>query len=336
MNTAPYSIASLDATAHEFDLMDLGETKTVFVGGVYTIGAGLPDHAFATHPITREDYDEKFLEKLLEMDPPQRVKELLQYHLEHNINTTGDGRAFLEHFQYVILHRLIKHRAKHPATAAARDWFKHIGEHMVKKERRDRDQFLLAVYDGAMQTTPANPLEAWADVVGVGQDLGFNEVLAWRIAHALIDDHYLSFHGTTRVTMTPAGRRRAEDLHGGPSAQPNHSIINNIQTGDRANILLQHQSPGATQAVNSGDDIEEIRTVTQQLTTALPEIQRQVTLEQFSEITDDLAYIKRKLDIPTASKGLLKTAAEELVKKLVGLGVDVGKKIAAVWLGIHI
>lgn len=327
---APYSIA-LRATGHEFDLQDLGATKSVFVGGI--IGGNNPDtsHLFTTHSVTREDYDQDFREKLMEIDPPQRVRDFLQHHLQHSITNLGGASVFLDHFEYVILHWLEQYKSKSPNTAAARAWYDKTMDNIHKQHRRERDYFLSEAFRIAHEHSPSNPLQVNLNPRELGKHLGFDEDTTTRIMNDLVDEKLVeSGLGMHMLLIQPKGRRYLEQLHGDDDPRLNPpTVVNHTYNASGGSILqVANASPNATQTASVGDEIQEARTFAQQLSTALPEIEKVAPADQLAEIKDELEFLKKKLDSTTPSKSVVKTIKDELIKRVVGLPFD-----AAKWFG---
>lgn len=240
MIETPYRIAPRGTVEHEFDLFDMGDKQVNFIMGFS--GRDTPFRSVTSEvDTTAEDYDKQFREKAIKIDPPQRVRDFLDYQLQPYTEAHKDPTAFLDHFEYVILHWLEQYRTKLPNTAAARAWFNKQMDKTNKPNESDR----------ASSTT-----------------------------------------------------------------------INNI-TASNSNV--QFQSPNATQNVHIGDEVQDARTLVQQLSAVLPEIESQATTEQFNEIKEELEFLKKKLEATAPSKTLIKTVKEELVKRLIGLPFDVAK-----------
>ena len=330
---APYSIAPAGTVGHEFDLRDLGATKSVFVGGI--IGGNNPDtsHLFTTHSVTREDYDQDFREKLMDIDPPQRVRDFLQHHLQHSITNLGGASVFLEHFEYVILHWLEQYKSKSPNAAAARAWYDKTMNNIHKQHRRERDYFLSEAFRIAHEHSPSNPLQVNLNPRELGKHLGFDEDTTSRIMNDLVDEKLVeSGLGMHMLLIQPKGRRYLEQLHGDDDPRRNPPTIVNQNNASGGSILqVATGSPNATQTANVGDVIQEARTFTDQLSAALPEIQKVAPADQFTEITDELEFLKKKLDSAAPNKSVVKTIKDELIKRVIGLPFD-----AAKWFGPEI
>lgn len=334
MNEAPYSLAPAGQDEGEFDLFNLGPTKSVFVGGI--IGGSNPDmsHLFTTHTVDRKDYDEQFAEKMMKIDPPHRVHAFLDYHLQHSIEKLGGASVFLDHFKYTILHPLEQHRAKSPHVAAASDWFKKTMDNIHKQHRRERNYFLSEAYRVVYEHNPSGPLQVSLDPVEFGKSIGFDEAATTRIMHDLVDEGLVtSSLGMGMLMVTAKGRRYLEQLHGDddPRLNPPTIVQNNYNASGGSILQVANASPHATQTANVGDVIQEARTFADQLSAALPEIQKVATPDQFTEITDELEFLKKKLDSTTPPKNVIKTIKDELIKRVIGLPFD-----AAKWFGPEI
>lgn len=333
MNDAPYSIAPAGEEEGEFDLYNIGPTKSVFVGGI--IGGDRFDarDMFTTHTVDRKDYDEQFAKKLVEIDPPHRVHKFLDHHLQHSITNLGGAWVFLDHFKYTILHPLEQHRAKSPHVAAASDWFKKTMDNIHKQHLRERNYFLSEAYRAALRDAPDDPLSVTRDPIEFGAGVGFDEATTTRIMIELVDEGLVtSSIGMDMLMVTGKGRRYLEQLHGDDDPRLNPpTIINNITAGNSSTVQVANSSAHATQTANRGDEIQDARTFVQQLSTALPEIEKVAPADQFNEIKDELEFLRKKLDSTTPSKTVIKTIKDELIKRVIGLPFD-----AAKWFGPEI
>lgn len=133
-----YSIGSADATTNEFDLQDLGDRHYVHMA---TVGSykGRTQQTFGYDAdVKLEDYDKKFLKKLCNLRPPQRVRDLLEHHWAYFVGTGGDPIKFLDHFRYNVLHQLEERYSTLPNTAVARDWFNKNMDKINKRNKGDR------------------------------------------------------------------------------------------------------------------------------------------------------------------------------------------------------
>lgn len=330
MNDAPYSIAPAGEEDGEFDLYNIGPTKSVFVGGI--IGGDRFDarDLFTTHTVDRKDYDEQFAKKLVEIDPPHRVHKFLDHHLQHSITNLGGAAVFLDHFKYTILHPLEQHRAKSPHVAAASDWYTKTMDNIHKQHRRERNYFLSEAFRVAHEHSPSSPLQVSLDPVEFGKSIGFDEATTTRNMIDLVDEGLVtSSLGMGMLMVTGKGRRYLEQLHGDDDPRVNPpTIINNITAGNNSTVQVANASANATQTANRGDEIQDARTFVQQLSTALPEIEKVAPADQFTEIKDELEFLKKKLDSTAPSKSVVKTIKDELIKRVVGLPFD-----AAKWFG---
>jgi len=134
------------------------------------------------------------------------------------------------------------------------------------------------------------------------------------------------------LMVTGKGRRYLEQLHGDDDPRVNPpTIINNITAGNSSTVQVANASAHATQTANRGDEIQDARTFVQQLSTALAEIEKVAPADQFTEIKDELEFLKKKLDSTTPSKTVIKTIKDELIKRVIGLPFD-----AAKWFGPEI
>lgn len=319
MKDAPYSIATAGTTGHEFDLRDLGATKTVFVGGI--IGGNDTDysHLHATHSVTREDYDEDFREKLIDVDPPQRVRDFLQHHLQHSITNLGGATVFLDHFQYVILHWLEQYKSKSPNTAAARAWFDKTMDNIHKQHRRERDYFLSEAFRIAHEHSPSNPLQVNLNPRELGKHLGFDEDTTTRIMNDLVDEKLVeSGLGMHMLLIQPKGRRYLEQLHGDddPRLNPPTVVNNNYNASGGSILQVATNSPNATQTANVGDQLAETRAFAERVTAKLDEIQQLITAEQFVSLKADLEFLKEKLDEPKPRLPLIAQLAQGIITGL--------------------
>jgi DNA-binding MarR family transcriptional regulator len=279
---------------------------------------------FTTHDITRSDYDAKFVDKLLKIDPPQRVRQFLQHHLDHNINNLDGPMEFLDHLKYVVLHRLKKSTSAN--AVVAKDWHTQAMENIHKQHRRQRDHFLSEGFRIANENNPSGPLQVNLNPRELGKHIGYDGTTTTRIMHDLVDEGYVtSGLGMNMMLITPSGRAYLEKLHGDDQPAQAGTIINNITAGASANVQVQNNSANAIQTAQAGDMITELKSFTEQLSAGLPELQNHVDAGTFTDIQEDLEFIKRKLQAPAPSKPLLQTAKEELVKKLVGLPLDAAK-----------
>jgi len=318
-NEAPYSIAPTGTTGHEFDLYDQGPTKTVFVGGI--IGGSNPDtsHLFATHSVTREDYDVYFREKLMDIDPPQRVREFLQHHLQHSITALGGALVFLEHFEFVILHWLEQYKTKSPNTAAARAWFNKAMDNIRKQHRRERDYFLSEAFKIALEHSPSSPLQVNLNPRELGKHLGFDEAMTTRIMHDLVDEKLVeSGLGMHMLLIQPKGRRYLEQLHGedDPRVNPPTSVKNIYKVSGGSILQVANQSPNATQTANVGDQLDQARAFTDRVTAKLDEIQQLITSEQFVSLKGDLEFLKEKLNEPKPRLPLIASLVQGIITGL--------------------
>jgi len=319
MNEAPYSIALAGSTGHEFDLRDLGATKSVFVGGLVIDGRINKGDMFSTQTVTREDYDEDFREKLMEIDPPQRVRDFLQHHLQHSLTNLGGASVFLEHFEYVILHWLEQYKTKSPNTAAARAWFDKTMDNIHKQHRRERNYFLSEAYQQALKDAPEDPLSVTRDPIKFGQGIGFDEASTTRIMGELVDDVLVtSSIGMGMLMITAKGRRYLEQLHGDDDPRLNPpTIVNNSYNASGGSVLqVATGSPNATQTANVGDKLAETRAFAERVTAKLDEIQQLITAEQFVSLKADLEFLKEKLDEPKPRLPLIAQLAQGIISGL--------------------
>jgi hypothetical protein len=329
MIEAPYSIAPEGHEEGEFDLYNLGPTKSVFVGGI--IGSENFDAGgmFSTHQVDRKDYDELFAKKLLKIDPPHRVHAYLEHHLRHSIDKLGGASVFLDHFKYTILHPLEQHRAYSPHVAAASDWYNKTMDNIHKQHRRERNYFLSEAFRVAHEHSPSSPLQVSLDPVEFGKSIGFDEAATTRIMHDLVDEGLVtSSLGMGMLMVTGKGRRYLEQLHGDDDPRLNPpTIVNNTYNASGGSILqVATHSPHATQTANVGDQLAETRAFTERVTAKLDEIQQLITAEQFVSLKADLEFLKEKLDEPKPrlsliaqlQQGIMESLPSELVAFVVG------------------
>ncbi|MBS1582954.1 MAG: hypothetical protein JST66_12205 [Bacteroidetes bacterium] len=325
----PYSIVpDADQPGCELDLDDLGPNRFRGFATMFSYGNGRVEGGeVCSSDTTVQDYDEKFIEKLLDLKPPQRVRDYLQHHLDYSIRNLGGDAPFLDQFECVILHALEQHYKHVPATQVARTWFNKTMDNIHKQQRRERDHFLSEAFRVAHEHNPSNPFSVNINPRELGKHLGFDEGTTTRIMHDLVDDKLVtSGLGMHMLLFTAQSRRYLEQLHGEDDPQANPPAIN-IHASHRATVLVQSNSPNSAQSMGSQDVLTEVRSFTEQLMAQLVRLETMVSAEQTADIKADLEYIKRKLDAPEPSKSLLQTAKNELVKKLVGLPIDVAKSL---------
>lgn len=329
MNTIPYSVVpDVGKLGCELDLDDLGPSQFRGFASIFSYGDGRVEGGeVCTSHTTVQDYDETFIKKLLELKPPQRVRDYLQHHLEHSIQNLGGPSPFLDQFECVVLHNLEQHYKHVPATLVSRTWLDKTMVNIHKQQRRERNFFLSEAYKSAREYSPSSPLSVSINPRELGKSLGFDEGTTTRIMHDLVDDGYVtSSLGMFMLLVTANGRRYLEQLHGEDDPQANPPAIN-IHASHSATVLVQSNSPNAAQSIGSLDVLAVVRNFTELLTVKLAMLETEVSSECAADIKADLDYIKRKLNEPEPSKSLLQTLKEELVKKLVCLPIDVVKSL---------
>jgi len=327
MIETPYRVAPKGTNEHEFDLLDMGPTQTNFIMGIG--GGGRPFKSITSTVNTKaEDYDKQFREKLRKVDPPQRVRAFLNHHLEHYQQPHGDPAPFLDHLKYVVLHPLEAVRAKSPQVAAAFDWFNKIMDSMHKQHQVTKAKFLSRAFELALEKDPAKPTRVQVTIEEMATLMDIDAATARRIRDELAQDGLVKRIGNYPMFLIePEGRRAVERMHTeGGSTLP--TIVNQYNASGGSILQVATGSPNATQTANVGDVIQEARTFIDQLSAALPEIQKVAPAEQYEEIKDELVFLKKKLDSAAPNKSVVKTIKDELVKRVVGLPFDVAK-----WFG---
>jgi hypothetical protein len=331
MIETPYRVAPKGTNEHEFDLHDMGSTQTNFIMGIG--GGGRPFKSItSTVNTTAEDYHKQFREKLRKVDPPQRVRAFLDHHLEHYQQANGNPAPFLDHLKYVVLHPLEAVRAKSPQVAAAFDWFNKIMDSMHKQHQVTKAKFLSRAFELALEKDPAKPTRVQVTLEEMATLMDIDAATARRIRDELAQDGLVNRIGNYPMFLIePEGRRAVERMHTeGGSTLP--TIVQNNYNASGGSVLqVATNSPHATQTASVGDEIQDARTFVQQLSTALPEIEKVAPADQFNEIKDELEFLRKKLDSTAPSKTVIKTINDELIKRVVGLPFD-----AAKWFGPEI
>lgn len=319
----PYSVTSRGDQGHEFDLQDLGENHTRFIMSING------NRITSTAKTTSEDYDKQFDDKLRKVEPPQRTHAFLDHHFEHYKQLYGDPTPFLDHLKYVVLHPLEQIRSKSPQVAAAFDWFNKIMDSMYKQHQVDKAKFLSRAFELALEKDPARPTKVQIQLDAMVALMDIDMATARGISDELTQDGLVKRFGSYPMFLIePEGRRAVERMYTEhPATLPSIAI----STGDGSPVVLQAYSPSATQTVNIGDEIQEARAFADQLSAALLEIQKVAPPDQFTEITDELEFLKKKLDSTTPPKTVIKTIKDELIKRVIGLPFD-----AAKWFGADI
>jgi hypothetical protein len=323
----PYSLAANKVAAHEFDLEDLGARMHVLVGIVGSRVMGTRKELGYDKTVTVADYDGQFRDKLLRLNPPQRVRDFLGYHLEYFVGQKGEASGFLEHFKYNVLHMLQQKFSTVPTAMVAKDWYDDAMNDMHKSNARDRRRFLAAAYAYASKAKPSTPLLEAVHHTFIMDELQFSEAKCKRLRSELVQDGLIEGLSGGRFRVLGDGRRSLE----GDKAQSGVEL--SVSGGTNVNIQLQQNSPYASQTSHVGDEIHEARAFAQQLSAALPAIEQQAPPEEFAEIKADLETLKRKLDSSTPPKPMIKVVKEELVKRLMGLPFDALKLLGGQFIG---
>lgn len=120
---------------HEFDLRPLGATYFRGFDIAFSDGNGNRSGGESIYTATTsEDYDTKFIEKILKITPVYRLPDFLDYHYSRYLNGREDGEDnFIKHMRYVIYPRLDRYQRKEYASLMM-EWI--TEKNTVLKERK--------------------------------------------------------------------------------------------------------------------------------------------------------------------------------------------------------
>lgn len=85
-------------------------------------------------PTTAKDYDEHFAHCLIEIEPPYKIPEFVDYHLNYYLSNQGEKDNFIKHIKYVVLPIIQKRKGKEVYVELLNDWIEqHITSNKLKK-----------------------------------------------------------------------------------------------------------------------------------------------------------------------------------------------------------
>lgn len=288
---------------HEYDILQLDDRLLRGCSTAFLYSDRLPNGGEPYYSeTTQQDYDEKFVEMLLEIYPVYRASDLLTYHYDNYINEQEGKMHFIKHIEYVILQKVAGY-VKGGLYQIIRDWVNQNKKIMLRKQLEEKNQFLHKAYEVANEVAPESPFSVDINPIDLGKELGFNETTTIRIMNELVADGYVRSSlgmGDLFVTMPGLKYLRALDTDSDVAPQINFSVGNN------SNVQFQQGNTGSSQSMKiSSNNKEELKRLALEIKANLEEIKKYLSPDQLTNLVAETDYLENNLNRATPNNSTL-------------------------------
>lgn len=308
-----YRLSATKEAAAPYDILDLGETRFRGFGIAFSYGNGRYEggesHSTAT---TAADYDLAFFKKMIKIDPPYKAEALLAYHFDHFVQNNGAAEVFLKHMQYVIAPMLERaaYKEHHEIT---HQWTKTKTSLMLKKQLHEKNDFLLKMYQNAVEYSPSSPLSVTTQTFAFGEHFGYDKDTTKRIVNELVAEGYLtSTLGMKQIMITMDGVAYLRELESLVTATaPIH-----VNVGNNSIVQMQHSTSHSTQHAAINFDPEKLSLLVTEIRSGLEELKKHLSLQDAEHLVAETDYLERSLSRQSTDPSLLNAVTRNIFEIL--------------------
>jgi hypothetical protein len=237
-----YSIYQDEKTRNEFDIKKLDDNLyRDSVASLWNIES-IKNPIINTSPPTIDDYDNKFVDLIVSLDPIYIIEDCLNYHFDNYKKDNNNVELFIKHIEFVIIPK-IKIFKRQECLDLINIWINKNKEIMIRKQLQEKTEFLKKAYEKAIEVAPSSPLSVSLKPIEFGKSIGFSESKTKRIMHELVNDDYVqSSLGMGILIVTNNGLKYLQELEIRPELPPI-----NFNVGNNSNIQFQQGTINSNQ-----------------------------------------------------------------------------------------
>lgn len=315
-----YKTFSQEQDKHEYGLLQLDDKQMrgSSIAFLYpdrpTIG-GRPYYP----DTTQQDYDEKFVELLLDIYPVYKVSDVLTYHYDNYVNNVEEEADFIIHIEYVILPKVANYSKAAPLYKIIQSWVDQNKKIMLRKQLEEKNQFLQKAYEVAHEHYPSSPLSVDINPIELGKLLGYSESTTKRIMNELVAEGYVtSTLGMKSLLVTKYGLKYLREM----DADKNDIPKINLTVGNNSNVQFQQGNTGSSQTMKIESN-EELSRLIFEVRSNLDEIKQYLSKEQADALVDDVNYLENNVNRATPNRTVLQTIKSNILDILKSVPANV-------------
>jgi hypothetical protein len=279
---------------NEFEIPHLGVQKwqgDLFAfsngkGKIRSFGGGMYD-------VKQEHYDYEFYLMLMEINPPYRLTEALDYHYNNYKIQLVKKDDFINHIEYVIFPLVLKsNRTEH--NELIKNWVAKNKQIMLDKHLEEKVSFLNKAYEVAIENCPQSPLSYKMGSVEIGKSIGLDENSIMRIMQELVSDGYAETGA--RYIFVILTNRGLSFLRSYLSSSQNQNLASiNLTVGNNATFQIQNATHNSHQTINNNSTKEQLLRFIEEFRIGKEILKQNMKAEDLEELQIEVDYLERSV-----------------------------------------